>query len=224
MALARDAQGRAFPAASAQMLLATETQGARDLAALESRRQEDIQRLERASESAAEQHEAEQAQLRGDHAAALAALRDLGRDLRPDEGVIIYPEGTRFTAAKRERRVAKLRKKQHDVAKKAARAATEADRERALAERKRVHAQLATALDELQYAIMLPCFLAVSIWGLLVCWNTFWRVWEYVFAHADAFHLRPIPLSVHRKEAARRARSRASTARSARALRRRRRR
>ena len=44
------------------------------MAALESRRQEDIQRLERAAESAAEQHEAEQAQLRDDHAAALAAL------------------------------------------------------------------------------------------------------------------------------------------------------
>ena len=65
-----------MPAASAQKLLATETQGARDLAALESRRQEDIQRLERAAESAAEQHEAEQAQLRDDHAAALAALRE----------------------------------------------------------------------------------------------------------------------------------------------------
>ncbi len=41
----------------------------------------------------------------------LAALRDLGRDLRPDEGVIIYPEGTRFTPAKRARRVAKLRER-----------------------------------------------------------------------------------------------------------------
>jgi 1-acyl-sn-glycerol-3-phosphate acyltransferase len=33
----------------------------------------------------------------------VAAVRDLARDLRPDEGVMIYPEGTRFTPGKRER-------------------------------------------------------------------------------------------------------------------------
>ena len=38
---------------------------------------------------------------RGECAVELAAIADLGRDLGADEGVLIYPEGTRFTPEKR---------------------------------------------------------------------------------------------------------------------------
>jgi len=44
-----------------------------------------------------------------DSAREIAAVTELGRDLGPDEGVLIYPEGTRFDAAKRERVLARLR-------------------------------------------------------------------------------------------------------------------
>lgn len=44
----------------------------------------------------------------GESAAELEAIRALGRDLADDEGVLIYPEGTRFTPAKRERALARL--------------------------------------------------------------------------------------------------------------------
>lgn len=45
---------------------------------------------------------------RGESDAEIEAIRALGRDLGDDEGVLIYPEGTRFTAAKRERALARL--------------------------------------------------------------------------------------------------------------------
>ncbi|MFZ0014667.1 MAG: lysophospholipid acyltransferase family protein [Acidimicrobiia bacterium] len=38
----------------------------------------------------------------GDSAAELGAIRELARDLDDDEGVLIYPEGTRFSEEKRE--------------------------------------------------------------------------------------------------------------------------
>ena len=38
----------------------------------------------------------------------VGAVRRLGRDLGPGEGVLIYPEGTRFTPAKRERILARM--------------------------------------------------------------------------------------------------------------------
>lgn len=38
----------------------------------------------------------------------LALVRRLGVDLPPDGGILIYPEGTRFTVAKRQRRLAKM--------------------------------------------------------------------------------------------------------------------
>ena len=45
---------------------------------------------------------------RGESAVEIDAIRALGRDLGNDEGVLIYPEGTRFTPAKRERALALL--------------------------------------------------------------------------------------------------------------------
>ncbi len=44
-----------------------------------------------------------------DTAAQLDAIRRLVSEMKPDEGVILYPEGTRFTAAKRARVIEKLR-------------------------------------------------------------------------------------------------------------------
>jgi 1-acyl-sn-glycerol-3-phosphate acyltransferase len=44
----------------------------------------------------------------GESAAELAAIASLGRDLEPDEGVLIYPEGTRFTPAKRDRALERI--------------------------------------------------------------------------------------------------------------------
>jgi 1-acyl-sn-glycerol-3-phosphate acyltransferase len=44
----------------------------------------------------------------GDSAAEIAAIRRLATDLGPDEGILIYPEGTRFTPRKRERVLARL--------------------------------------------------------------------------------------------------------------------
>jgi 1-acyl-sn-glycerol-3-phosphate acyltransferase len=43
-----------------------------------------------------------------DTATEVARVRDLARDLGPDEGVIIYPEGTRFTKAKQARILERL--------------------------------------------------------------------------------------------------------------------
>jgi 1-acyl-sn-glycerol-3-phosphate acyltransferase len=49
------------------------------------------------------------------------ALRDLIRGVRPDEGVLVYPEGTRFSPAKRERILARLRERgQEGLARRAA--------------------------------------------------------------------------------------------------------
>jgi 1-acyl-sn-glycerol-3-phosphate acyltransferase len=45
----------------------------------------------------------------GDSDQEIAAIRTLARDLGAHDGVLIYPEGTRFTPAKRERAVARLR-------------------------------------------------------------------------------------------------------------------
>ncbi|MBM4336462.1 MAG: hypothetical protein FJ108_11210 [Deltaproteobacteria bacterium] len=45
---------------------------------------------------------------RGESAAEIDAIRALGRDLGSDEGVLIYPEGTRFTPARRVRALALL--------------------------------------------------------------------------------------------------------------------
>ncbi len=44
----------------------------------------------------------------GESAAELANIAALGRDLAPDEGVLIYPEGTRFTPAKRGRALERI--------------------------------------------------------------------------------------------------------------------
>ena len=44
----------------------------------------------------------------GESAREVAAVQRLMEDLGPDEGVLIYPEGTRFTARKRERVLARL--------------------------------------------------------------------------------------------------------------------
>lgn len=43
-----------------------------------------------------------------DSAAEIAAVRALAADLAPGEGVLIYPEGTRFTPAKQARRLAEI--------------------------------------------------------------------------------------------------------------------
>ena len=43
-----------------------------------------------------------------DRAAEVAAVGDLAENLGNDEGVLIYPEGTRFSARKRERALAKI--------------------------------------------------------------------------------------------------------------------
>lgn len=45
----------------------------------------------------------------GDSEAQVAKVRALSRGLTDNEGVLIYPEGTRFTAEKRERVIARLR-------------------------------------------------------------------------------------------------------------------
>jgi hypothetical protein len=44
----------------------------------------------------------------GDSAAEIEAIQRLAVDLGPDEGILIYPEGTRFTPRKRERLLARL--------------------------------------------------------------------------------------------------------------------
>jgi 1-acyl-sn-glycerol-3-phosphate acyltransferase len=44
----------------------------------------------------------------GESKADLAAIAELGRGLAPDEGVLIYPEGTRFTVAKRARALERI--------------------------------------------------------------------------------------------------------------------
>jgi len=44
----------------------------------------------------------------GESAREVAAIETLGRDLGPDEGVLIYPEGTRFTPEKRRRAIARV--------------------------------------------------------------------------------------------------------------------
>jgi 1-acyl-sn-glycerol-3-phosphate acyltransferase len=44
----------------------------------------------------------------GDSAAELDRIAELGRNLAPDEGVLIYPEGTRFTPEKRARALERI--------------------------------------------------------------------------------------------------------------------
>jgi 1-acyl-sn-glycerol-3-phosphate acyltransferase len=44
-----------------------------------------------------------------DTGAQLAAIRQLVSEMKPEEGIILYPEGTRFTARKRARIIEKLR-------------------------------------------------------------------------------------------------------------------
>lgn len=52
----------------------------------------------------------------GDTSAELAKLRDLAQGLGPGEGVVIFPEGTRFTAAKRTKVLAGLeRRGEHEL-------------------------------------------------------------------------------------------------------------
>lgn len=46
----------------------------------------------------------------------LNAIRDLAKDLRPDEAVLIYPEGTRYSEEKRRRYVRRFRNKNGRVA------------------------------------------------------------------------------------------------------------
>lgn len=48
---------------------------------------------------------------RGNHDEAIAEVTRLTRDLGPAEGVLIYPEGTRFSPGKRARRLARLEQK-----------------------------------------------------------------------------------------------------------------
>jgi 1-acyl-sn-glycerol-3-phosphate acyltransferase len=45
----------------------------------------------------------------GDAAPEIAAVREMARGIGPGEGVLIYPEGTRFTRAKQERALARIR-------------------------------------------------------------------------------------------------------------------
>jgi len=45
----------------------------------------------------------------GEAAAEIAAVREMARGIGPGEGVLIYPEGTRFTKAKQERALARIR-------------------------------------------------------------------------------------------------------------------
>ncbi len=45
---------------------------------------------------------------RGSGESEVGAIAALARDLEPDEGVLIYPEGTRFTRAKRERALTRI--------------------------------------------------------------------------------------------------------------------
>jgi 1-acyl-sn-glycerol-3-phosphate acyltransferase len=49
----------------------------------------------------------------------LRRIRTLAHDLGEDEGVLIYPEGTRFTAAKRTRAIARLEKSEPGLAQRA---------------------------------------------------------------------------------------------------------
>jgi len=56
----------------------------------------------------------------GDAATEIAAVGALARDLRPDEGVLIYPEGTRYSERGREQRVARLVKSGDPLAEQAA--------------------------------------------------------------------------------------------------------
>jgi 1-acyl-sn-glycerol-3-phosphate acyltransferase len=51
-----------------------------------------------------------------DSAAEVAALRPLGHDLGQDEGLLVYPEGTRWTAEKLARAQAIIAERQPDVA------------------------------------------------------------------------------------------------------------
>lgn len=52
----------------------------------------------------------------GDTEADLAAVTSLTEGLQPHEGILIYPEGTRFTAAKRRRIIEKLSQREDEVA------------------------------------------------------------------------------------------------------------
>lgn len=52
----------------------------------------------------------------GESAREIAAVERLLDDLRTDEGVLIYPEGTRFTPAKRRRALARVAEKSPDLA------------------------------------------------------------------------------------------------------------
>jgi 1-acyl-sn-glycerol-3-phosphate acyltransferase len=56
----------------------------------------------------------------GEGTREIAAVQCLMDDLTRDEGVLIYPEGTRFTPTKRDRAVAKLREVMPEIAPKAA--------------------------------------------------------------------------------------------------------
>ena len=51
----------------------------------------------------------------GESAAERSAIRALGRDLTADEGVLIYPEGTRFSTEKRDRFAARFANRDDDV-------------------------------------------------------------------------------------------------------------
>ena len=50
----------------------------------------------------------------------IAMVRALGQDLAPDEGVLVYPEGTRFSPTNRERALAKVREALPALAERAA--------------------------------------------------------------------------------------------------------
>ncbi len=56
-----------------------------------------------------------------DPRATLRRIRQLGEDLGPHEGVLIYPEGTRFTPERREKAIAAMRKRRPDLAARAER-------------------------------------------------------------------------------------------------------
>ncbi|MCB9664745.1 MAG: 1-acyl-sn-glycerol-3-phosphate acyltransferase [Alphaproteobacteria bacterium] len=59
-----------------------------------------------------------------DRQAERARIATLARDLQPDEGVLIYPEGTRFTEAKRAKRIAEAQARRDAAAEARARAFT----------------------------------------------------------------------------------------------------
>lgn len=55
-----------------------------------------------------------------DPRATLRRIRELGENLGPHEGVLIYPEGTRFTPERRKRAIAAMAERQPDLAARAA--------------------------------------------------------------------------------------------------------